>query len=78
MFRAIATACFCGRPAPISVRIFCETTARLEPDFKGMKELIGEYTHKPRQAQQGSYEATSPVSLRSVISSTEAQDRLNV
>jgi hypothetical protein len=39
VFNAMATACFCGLPAAISVLIFDEMVFRDEPFFSGMVSL---------------------------------------
>jgi hypothetical protein len=39
---AMATACFCGLPALISVRIFCEIVFFDDPFFSGMLASVGD------------------------------------
>src|SRR5271157_1490738 len=40
VFSAIATACFCGLPSSISVRMLLLTSSRLLPFFRGITDLL--------------------------------------
>jgi hypothetical protein len=54
---AIATACFCGLPAAISVFMFSLITLRLDPLFKGM---LGNRHYEPDSSRRAPAISASP------------------